>query len=100
MPTYIDGHDIRGVTAEDVAKAHEADLEKQGKVRSEMSPGFLASRLINNRSLLSPSPRNGREPRCVARCGRSSGRASIHNRCGRRNNRVRACNRAGRRSLW
>jgi class 3 adenylate cyclase len=31
MPTYIDIHDIRGVTAEDVAKAHKADLEKQGK---------------------------------------------------------------------
>lgn len=31
MPTYIDIHDIRGVTAEDVAKAHAADLEKQDK---------------------------------------------------------------------
>ncbi len=31
MPTYIDIHDIRGVTAEEVAKAHQADLEKQGK---------------------------------------------------------------------
>lgn len=31
MPTYIDIHDIRGVTADDVAKAHEADLQKQEK---------------------------------------------------------------------
>lgn len=31
MPTYIDIHDIQGVTAEDVAKAHQADLEKQAK---------------------------------------------------------------------
>jgi class 3 adenylate cyclase len=31
MPTYIDIHDIHGVTAEDVAKAHEADLKVQGK---------------------------------------------------------------------
>lgn len=31
MPTYIDIHDIRGVTAEAVAKAHQADLETQGK---------------------------------------------------------------------
>ena len=31
MPTYMDVHDLPGVKAEDVAKAHEADLETQGK---------------------------------------------------------------------
>ena len=31
MPTYMDVHDIPGVKAEDVAKAHEADLQVQGK---------------------------------------------------------------------
>jgi hypothetical protein len=31
MPTYMDMHDIPGVKAEDVAKAHEADLATQGK---------------------------------------------------------------------
>ena len=31
MPTYIDIHDVHGVTAEDVATAHAADLQKQGK---------------------------------------------------------------------
>ena len=31
MPTFIDIHEINGLTAEAVAKAHEADLEKQGK---------------------------------------------------------------------
>lgn len=31
MPTYLDVHDIPGVKAEDVAKAHEADLRVQDK---------------------------------------------------------------------
>lgn len=31
MPTYIDIHEVRGITAEALAKAHEADLQKQGK---------------------------------------------------------------------
>ncbi|MGI8819493.1 MAG: nickel-binding protein [Chthoniobacterales bacterium] len=31
MPTYIDIHEIQGLTADAVAKAHEADLKKQGK---------------------------------------------------------------------
>jgi Protein of unknown function (DUF4242) len=31
MPTYMDEHDIPGVKAEDVAKAHEADVAVQGK---------------------------------------------------------------------
>jgi len=31
MPTYMDIHDIPGVTADDAAKAHEADVRVQGK---------------------------------------------------------------------
>lgn len=31
MPTYIDIHEIRGLTADALAKAHEADLQKQEK---------------------------------------------------------------------
>jgi hypothetical protein len=31
MPTYMDVHDLPGVKAEDVAKAHEADVAVQGK---------------------------------------------------------------------
>ena len=31
MPTYMDMHDIPGVTADAVAGAHEADLKVQGK---------------------------------------------------------------------
>ena len=31
MPTYMDVHDIPGVKADDVAKAHEADVRVQGK---------------------------------------------------------------------
>jgi hypothetical protein len=31
MPTYMDMHDIPGVKAEDVAGAHKADLNVQGK---------------------------------------------------------------------
>lgn len=31
MPTYLDMHDIPGVTAEAVAGAHEADVKVQGK---------------------------------------------------------------------
>jgi hypothetical protein len=31
MPTYMDIHDIPGVKADDVAKAHEADVRVQGK---------------------------------------------------------------------
>ena len=31
MPTYMDMHDIPGVKAPDVAKAHEADVKVQGK---------------------------------------------------------------------
>ena len=31
MPMYMDMHDIPGVKAEDVAKAHEADLQVQDK---------------------------------------------------------------------
>ena len=31
MPTYMDVHDIPGVKAEDVAKAHEADVRVQGQ---------------------------------------------------------------------
>lgn len=31
MPTYMDEHDIPGVKAEDVAKAHEADVNVQSK---------------------------------------------------------------------
>jgi len=31
MPTYMDMHDIPGVKAGDVAKAHEADLKVQGQ---------------------------------------------------------------------
>ena len=31
MPTYMDMHDIPGVKAADVAKAHEADVAIQGK---------------------------------------------------------------------
>jgi hypothetical protein len=31
MPTYMDMHDIPGVSAADVAKAHEADLRVQEK---------------------------------------------------------------------
>lgn len=31
MPLYIDIHELHGVTASDVAKAHAADIEKQGK---------------------------------------------------------------------
>ena len=31
MPTYMDMHDIPGVKAEDVAKAHEAVVATQGK---------------------------------------------------------------------
>ena len=36
MPTYIDIHDLPGaVTAEDLAKAHNADQQVQGKHRVE-----------------------------------------------------------------
>lgn len=31
MPTYIDIHEIQGITAEALAQAHEADLQMQGK---------------------------------------------------------------------
>ena len=31
MPTYMDMHDIPGVTADDAAEAHEADLRVQDK---------------------------------------------------------------------
>ena len=31
MPTYMDVHDLPGVKAEDVVKAHEADVATQGK---------------------------------------------------------------------
>jgi class 3 adenylate cyclase len=31
MPLYIDVHELKGVTAEDVAKAHALDVEKQGQ---------------------------------------------------------------------
>jgi uncharacterized protein DUF4242 len=31
MPTYMDMHEIDGVQADDVAKAHEADVKVQGK---------------------------------------------------------------------
>lgn len=31
MPTYMDMHDLPGVKAEDVAKAHAADVAVQGK---------------------------------------------------------------------
>ena len=31
MPTYMDEHDIPGVTAAGVAEAHEADVKVQGK---------------------------------------------------------------------
>jgi hypothetical protein len=31
MPLYMDRHDLPGVKAEDVAKAHEADLRVQGQ---------------------------------------------------------------------
>ena len=31
MPMYIDIHEVRGATAEDVAKAHHADEEVQGR---------------------------------------------------------------------
>ena len=31
MPMYMDQHDLPGVKAEDVAKAHEADVAVQGK---------------------------------------------------------------------
>ena len=31
MPTYLDMHDMPGVTAEAVAGAHEADVKVQGK---------------------------------------------------------------------
>lgn len=31
MPTYMDVHDLPGVKAEDVAKAHDADVATQGK---------------------------------------------------------------------
>ena len=31
MPMYMDEHDIPGVKADDVAKAHEADVRVQGK---------------------------------------------------------------------
>ena len=31
MPLYMDHHDLPGVKAADVAKAHEADVEVQGK---------------------------------------------------------------------
>ena len=31
MPTYMDVHDLPGVKAEDVAKAHEADVRVQGQ---------------------------------------------------------------------
>jgi hypothetical protein len=31
MPLYMDRHDLPGVKAADVAKAHEADLKVQGK---------------------------------------------------------------------
>jgi len=31
MPTYIDIHDITGLSPDDIAKAHERDLETQGK---------------------------------------------------------------------
>jgi Protein of unknown function (DUF4242) len=31
MPMYMDIHEIRGATAEDIAKAHSADVETQRK---------------------------------------------------------------------
>jgi len=31
MPMYMDIHEIRGATAEDVAKAHSADVKTQDK---------------------------------------------------------------------
>ena len=31
MPTYMDDHDLPGVKADDVAKAHEADMRVQGQ---------------------------------------------------------------------
>jgi hypothetical protein len=31
MPLYLDVHNLDGVTADDVAKAHIADLQNQGK---------------------------------------------------------------------
>ena len=31
MPTYMDVHDLPGVKADAVAKAHEADVRVQGK---------------------------------------------------------------------
>jgi uncharacterized protein DUF4242 len=31
MPTYMDMHEVAGATAEDVAKAHEADVKVQDK---------------------------------------------------------------------
>ena len=38
MPTYMDMHDIPGVTAEAVAGVDEADVEIQGKYGVEVHP--------------------------------------------------------------
>ena len=37
MPLYMDIHDFQGATAEQIAKAHAADLEMQGKYQRPVS---------------------------------------------------------------
>jgi len=41
MPMYIDIHEVRGATAEDVAKAHAADVKTQGKYGVEYHKYWL-----------------------------------------------------------
>ena len=41
MPMYMDIHEVRGATAEDVAKAHIAGMKTQGKVRRRVSQALV-----------------------------------------------------------
>ena len=41
MPMYMDIHEIKGATAEDVAKAHRADMETQKKYGVEYHKYWL-----------------------------------------------------------
>jgi len=48
MPMYMDIHEVPGATAEDVAKAHSADMERQKKhgvkLRQDILPVHCAER--------------------------------------------------------
>jgi hypothetical protein len=56
MPLYMDHHDLPGVKAEDVAKAHEADVRVQGQYGRRVS-AVLGRR--EGRSGLVPRPGSG-----------------------------------------